>query len=337
MSEKVDNQCSPPLRWEKDEGTLKFHGEDAILFWIDNAMKSFIDTIEEVSGNAAAKVVMDTAGFRLGRIVSDFFKGEDPDKVLLSLPDTYATAGWGKLEVVTIDVEKKTASVRMQNSWEFKVNRLQGKDGCGAFIPGHFAGVLTGLFEENIGYEIIHSEVEGAEYDEFHFAPSSISPVQNIHDYARQQEQEEIQKLESMVEQRTKELTNLVKEISSPIIPVLDNIVVIPLLGKFDQSRAEDMMKTTLHELPRFQAYYLILDMTGMDNKVDDFTVSLIQSLTKAASLLGTKSIIVGISPELGIKMTKSDYDLSGIDCFSTLKHAIHFALAEDGKEVTSK
>lgn len=324
----------PRFSWDKEEATMKFVGQPAILFWVETAMKSFLDTIEEVSGNQGARVVMETAGYRMGLIVSNFFQFGSGESIIQNMPSVYASAGWGEIKIKEVNEKEKTAVFQIRNSWEYKVNQLQEKKEAGRFIPGHFAGNLAKLFDSHINFEITQSQLAGDEWDEYRFFPSDKSPVEDIREYLRSQQQAEMKQLEARVEERTRELTNLVREISSPIIPVLDHIVVMPLLGKYDELRANDMMTHTITELPHYAASYLILDVTGIDQNINDYTISLIQRLTDAAALLGTKSILVGISPNLGIKITQSGLNLNKIDCFSTLKHGIHFALAQEGKQV---
>ncbi|WP_018924846.1 STAS domain-containing protein [Salsuginibacillus kocurii] len=320
--------------WNIEEGQFQLEGEDIMVFWIETAMRSFIDTIEEVSGDDAAEVVMETAGFRMGEIVADFFVTDDPFATIKSLPAIYASAGWGNVEIIEISEKENKLTLRLKNTWEYKINKVQGKEALGLFIPGHWAGILSSLLGTTIGYEGYKSQVEGEEYDEISFFPSTASPVKNIHEFTRRQEQQEIEKLEALVSDRTKDLENIVREISSPIIPVLENVVVVPLLGKYDGVRAEDMLNRTMEKLPDYSANYLILDLTGIETDIDEYTISLIQRLTQAVDLLGTKSILVGISPELGIRMTNSKFDLSGMECFTNLKHAVHFALAQEGKQI---
>ncbi|WP_026674994.1 STAS domain-containing protein [Alkalihalobacterium bogoriense] len=324
-------------RFNVEEGKVQFEGHDVLIFWIESAMKSFVDTIEEVSGDDAANVVMHTAGFRMGEIVGEYFEKQEIEAIMELFPKIYASAGWGAFTVVEFAPEKASLVIRMKNSWEYKINKLQGKTQSGSFLTGHLAGIFTRLFKQNIGCELVKSQLTGAEYDEFHCRPSSVCPIDNIHNYARKQEQKEIEKLEEKVRERTQDLTKLVKDISSPIIPVLDQIVVVPLLGKYDELRSEDMMTQIMENLPRYTASYLILDVTGIDEVVDEYTMNLIRKLTDATSLLGTKSILVGVSPQLGITLTQSAYDLRSIECFSTLKHAIHYALAQEGKIITDK
>ncbi|SDJ89808.1 STAS domain-containing protein [Sediminibacillus albus] len=324
----------PSYTWIPGKGSMRFEGQDVIIFWIETAMKSFLDTIEEVSGDAAANIVMETAGFRMGKIVSDFFKQDSIENVVHSLPEIYAAAGWCELEIVDFSAENETALIRMKNSWEYKVNKLQRKEKMGTFLAGHFAGTLTGLFNRNTSFSVVKSQLTGDEYDEIRYFPSNGSPIKDIHSFIRQNEQDEIQRLERKVEERTETLMNLVKEISSPLIPVLDGIVVMPLIGKYDEARADDLFKRTMEELPAYEANFLILDVTGLDSDIDAYSISLLQSLTNSSKLLGTKSVIVGISPKLSMKLTESNIEMQDIDYFSTLKHAIHFALAQEGKQI---
>ncbi|SCC12996.1 Anti-anti-sigma regulatory factor (antagonist of anti-sigma factor) [Fictibacillus enclensis] len=322
--------------WEPGKGSFLFEGEDAILFWINSAFKTFLDTIEEVSGDESASVVLETTGYRMGLIVGEFFYNEEasPEEVIQMLPGIYSSAGWGTLDIVHFCQNEKKAVLRMTNSWEYRINKLQGKKEHGTFIPGHWAGVLSGLFGENIWYRVMSSQLEGKDFCEFEYFPSSITVNENIHELARRKEQVEIHKLETVVHERTRELSDLIKEISSPIIPVLDHIVVIPLLGKYNEERSTELLEKTIHELPNYDPDFLILDVTGLDEEISELTVSLFHQLIAATSLLGIKTIMVGISPGLSMKMTQSNYQTAEIKYFANLKHGIHYALGEKGKRI---
>ncbi len=80
----------------------------------------------------------------------------------------------------------------------------------------------------------------------------------------------------------------------------MEGIVVVPLIGKYDEDRTEDLIVNTLNNLPKHQANYLVLDLTGLDKELTEYTASLIEKLGAAASLIGTKTILVGISADLG-------------------------------------
>lgn len=321
--------------WNLEIGSFKFEDTDSILFWIPSAMKTFLDTIEEISGDEAASVVLETTGFRQGLVVSEFFQKSELaiDQIVPAMPGIYAAAGWGRIGFKEVDATAKTASISIKNSWEYKINKEQEKQKSGTFIPGHLAGILTGLFGENIWYRVVKSQLEGDEQCEFEFFPSQTTINQNIHKLARRKESHEIEKLESLVAERTRELSDLIKDISSPIIPVLEGIVVVPLMGKYDEARSEELIEKTLYNLPRYQASYLVLDLTGLKH-ANEYTVDFIHKLGTSASLLGTETILVGISPELGMTITHSNFNLAKFNCFTSLQHGIYYALAQKGKQI---
>ena len=322
--------------WNLEKGLFQFEGDDAVLFWITSAMKSFFDTIEEVSGKEAAKVVLETTGYRQGIVVGEYFQGlkMPVEDVAKAIPATYASAGWGKIEIAHLNQEDYTATVKLKDSWEYKINVAQGKEKMTTFLAGHFSGIFSGLLGKNVWFKVERDQIEKGDYCEYKFAPSNITIEENIHDLARRSESEKILKLESMVEERTHDLTELVKEISSPIIPVLEGIVVVPLLGKYDENRSEDLITKTLNNLPKHKADYLVIDLTGLHQYISQFTVELLSKLASAASLIGTETILVGISPKLAQEITGTDMQLSRFSCFSTLKHGIYYAIGQQGRQI---
>lgn len=323
--------------WDLPTGKFLFEGDDAVLFWISSAMKTFFDTIEEISGEEASNLVFETTGFRQGLVVGQYFekmKEVTVGEAAEMITSTYATAGWGLTTIKNLNFETKTLTAHMKDSWEHKINVAQGKTIGGNFLAAHYAGVFTGLFGTNIWYRVIQHQLEGHEYSVIEYFPSDITISSNIHQLARKKESRQIQELETIVEEKTKELKELVHRLSSPIIPVLEGIVVVPLIGKYDEDRSEQLIVRTLNNLPAYQANYLVLDLTGIDDDICDLTGSLIERIGKAASLIGTETILVGISAELGISITQSAINLSSFSCFQTLQHGIHFALSQMGRSI---
>ncbi|MED4534886.1 STAS domain-containing protein [Metabacillus fastidiosus] len=323
--------------WNLEKGQFLFEGQDAVLFWISSAMKTFFDTIEEISGEEASNLVFETTGFRQGLVVGEYFekiKDVTVTEAAKLITNTYASAGWGQTVIKDLNFETKTLTAHIKDSWEYKINLLQGKKIGGGFLPAHYAGIFTVLFGTNIWYKVIQQQLEGYEYSVIEYFPSDINVSNNIHQLARKKESEQIQQLEAIVEEKTKELKELVKRISSPIIPVLEEIVVVPLLGKYDEERSEELVLKTLENLPAYKATYLILDLTGLDKNISVHTASLLEKIGSAAALIGTKTILVGISSELSMIISQTDISLSKFDCFQTLQHGIHYALAQLGREI---
>ncbi|MFD0051508.1 PAS domain S-box protein [Actinomycetes bacterium NPDC127524] len=126
--------------------------------------------------------------------------------------------------------------------------------------------------------------------------------------------------------QAEEELASLLKELSSPVIPVIDGILVIPLIGKFTMERMLDLIQTALTHVSNGNADTLLLDVTGYTH-ADDLSLAGVQQLITAVRLMGTECFIVGISPELAIGLTSSEITLSGVKTFSTLKTGVEFCI----------
>ncbi|MDR7073392.1 STAS domain-containing protein [Fictibacillus barbaricus] len=319
--------------WDLENGTFQFESGDVMLFWIDSAFKVFLSTIEEITGEGTADLVFETAGYRTGLVVSDFYKNSVGDlaKSIDALPNIYITAGWGKT-YIEADIEKKEAIITITNSWETKVKVSQNSERIGRFLPGHWAGVFTGLYDTNMWYNVIDDECDEKRL-KIKVFESDITPSTNIRDLIKREEQNEIMKLEAMVENRTRELTDLIKEISSPVIPVTDNIVVIPLIGKYNELRSKDMLEHTLTALPAHHAQFVILDLTGIKS-IDTTMIDMLNKLVSSARLFGMETLLVGISPEMSMEITKNQYCLGESTYFRNLKHAIYFAFAKEGMHI---
>ncbi|KIL51753.1 hypothetical protein KP77_12650 [Jeotgalibacillus alimentarius] len=325
------------LDWDLSKGEFLFDQEDAVLFWITSAMKEFFDTIEEISGEEASTLVFETAGFRQGTVVGKYFedlKHLKVDEAAEMITSTYAAAGWGHAHMENLNVESKTVTVRLKDSWEYKINKAQGKKHRGNFLPAHYAGIFSVFFGENVWFKIKEDQLAGAETSVIEYFPSDITVSENIHALSRKKESQQIMQLEAMVEDKTRDLKDLIKQISSPIIPVLDGVVVVPLLGKYDQERAEELVFNTLNKLPSYKASYLVLDLTGLDDDIDQLTTSLLEKISGAAALIGTETVLVGLSAKLSITIAESGIDISNFHCFQTLQHGIYYALSQQGKQI---
>ncbi|WJV28706.1 STAS domain-containing protein [Rossellomorea sp. AcN35-11] len=242
--------------WDLDKGSIMFENDEVVLFWVNTAFKTLIDSIEEIAGEKEARLVLETAGYRTGRIVSEFYldSSGSTHEILEKLPNTYVTAGWGITEILSYSINEKKAVVQFCNGWEYKVNRAQGKEIEGTFLPGHWAGVFTGLFGSNVWYRVLKSQIQGDDCSVYEFFSSDISPSLNVNALLEEQTIAAQKELERVTNLRTEVLSNMIKEISSPIIPVLESILVVPLVGRYNEVRAEELLNKTLLNLPPLQS-----------------------------------------------------------------------------------
>ncbi len=123
------------------------------------------------------------------------------------------------------------------------------------------------------------------------------------------------------------------RELSTPIVPLTDEIITMPLIGSIDTARTQQIMETLLEAIGRYGAEVVIIDITGVP--VVDTTVAnhLIQ-VTRAARLLGAQCLLVGISPEVAQTIVSLGVDLSSIVTKADLQSGIERALKMTGKKI---
>jgi anti-anti-sigma regulatory factor len=119
-------------------------------------------------------------------------------------------------------------------------------------------------------------------------------------------------------------------ELSTPLIPIADGIVVMPLIGTIDAGRAQQALETALHGAQTFRAKIVILDITGV-NQVDGGVASSLLRTASALRLLGTEVVLSGIRPEVAQTFIRIDVDLSSIVTQGTLQSSVAWALAKIG------
>lgn len=114
----------------------------------------------------------------------------------------------------------------------------------------------------------------------------------------------------------------LLEELSTPLIPISEQIVVMPLVGTVDSSRAQQMCETLLHGVTRLRAKVAIIDVTGM-RTVDQAAISGIMAAVRAVRLLGADVVLTGIRPEIAVALIRSGADLTGVATTGSLQAGI--------------
>jgi anti-anti-sigma regulatory factor len=121
-------------------------------------------------------------------------------------------------------------------------------------------------------------------------------------------------------------LLTTVRELSTPIIPILDRVLIMPLVGTIDTARAQQIIETLLSAIPTHDAEVVIIDITGV-SVMDTSVANHVLEATRAASLLGAQCVLVGITPEVAQTVVYLGVDLSGLVTMSDLQSGVQFAL----------
>lgn len=116
------------------------------------------------------------------------------------------------------------------------------------------------------------------------------------------------------------------RELSTPLIPISDRVVIMPLIGTIDSTRAQQVMETLLDGIVRYQAEIVILDITGVQ-MVDTQVANALVQAAQAVKLLGAQVMLTGIQPRIAQILVHLGVDLSGIIAQGTLQAGIAYAL----------
>jgi DNA-binding response OmpR family regulator/anti-anti-sigma regulatory factor len=120
-------------------------------------------------------------------------------------------------------------------------------------------------------------------------------------------------------------------EMSTPFIPITDEIMVMPLVGVMEKERAEQVLATALEGVAAKQGRVVIIDITGVQ-RVDASVASALVRTAQALRLLGSQAVITGIRPEVAQMLVGLSLELGGIVTQGTLQSGIAYALKLSGR-----
>ncbi|WP_437677166.1 AAA family ATPase [Sorangium sp. So ce131] len=115
-------------------------------------------------------------------------------------------------------------------------------------------------------------------------------------------------------------------ELSTPFIPITDDIMVMPIIGTIDDKRAAQMLETAMEGVAASSARVVIIDITGV-KAVDTSVASRLMSLASAVRLLGSRAILTGLRPAVAQSLVALGVDLGSIETRSNLKAGIAYAM----------
>jgi rsbT co-antagonist protein RsbR len=126
---------------------------------------------------------------------------------------------------------------------------------------------------------------------------------------------------------RSDQLSAEIRALSSPVLPIMQGVLVMPLIGAIDNDRATSLTETMLTEIQRQRARIIILDITGVPI-VDTHVASVILRSANAARLLGAETVLVGMRPELAHTIVGLGINLNHFVTRSDLQSGLRYALA---------
>ena len=111
-------------------------------------------------------------------------------------------------------------------------------------------------------------------------------------------------------------------ELSVPVVPITKGIAILPLIGEVDTERATLLLEETLKKANELKLSHLLFDLSGV-MIVDTMVAHQIFKIVDALGLLGVKTILIGIRPEVAQTMIQLGIDFSKITIKANLEQAL--------------
>jgi GAF domain-containing protein/anti-anti-sigma regulatory factor len=121
--------------------------------------------------------------------------------------------------------------------------------------------------------------------------------------------------------------TEMIAELSTPIIPIWDRVLLAPIIGALTAERAEAMTDALLRKMAGGGADVMILDITGVSN-IDTDAAQHLRNTVSAVRVLGARCIVTGIRGSIAHTLVHLGITFDDIETRRKLSDALHFALS---------
>ncbi len=133
---------------------------------------------------------------------------------------------------------------------------------------------------------------------------------------------EEQKHMEVTLARINQERTQLLQEVSTPIVPIWRGILALPIVGSLDTARMQQATETALNAVMRTGARACIIDITGA-RIVDSHAVANLSSLVSSLKLIGAEAIVTGVTAHVAQSLVGLGLDFTGMRTHRTLAEAL--------------
>jgi rsbT co-antagonist protein RsbR len=117
----------------------------------------------------------------------------------------------------------------------------------------------------------------------------------------------------SFVEQRERiirEQQEAIRELSTPVLQVRERLLILPIIGMLDASRARQLTEQLLGAIQSNRAKVVVIDITGVAT-IDLAVANHLVQTVEAARLMGASAIISGLSSRIAQTLVDLGVDLT--------------------------
>jgi rsbT co-antagonist protein RsbR len=122
-----------------------------------------------------------------------------------------------------------------------------------------------------------------------------------------------------------REQQDAIRELSTPVLPVREGLLILPIVGVIDSQRARQLTGQLLRGIRANRAKVVVIDITGVPS-INSAVANHLVLTVEAARLLGATAIVTGLSPEIAQTLVTIGVDLSKMNTVGDLRGGIEEA-----------
>jgi rsbT co-antagonist protein RsbR len=99
------------------------------------------------------------------------------------------------------------------------------------------------------------------------------------------------------------------RELSTPVLQLRERLLILPVIGMLDSSRARQLTEQLLGAIQQKRATVVVIDITGVAT-IDRTVANHLVQTVEASRLMGASTILTGLSSEIAQTLVDLDVDL---------------------------
>jgi len=143
-----------------------------------------------------------------------------------------------------------------------------------------------------------------------------------------------IEEISRIAKEKITASTKALMDMSTPVTPMWEGILLLPLLGILDSERAQDIMNKTLNKISETRAKVFVMDISGVGS-MDTAVANQLIKITKATQMMGCETIVSGVSPAIARTLVELGINVGEVRTTATLRDSFELALKAIGLDPT--
>jgi anti-anti-sigma regulatory factor len=125
-----------------------------------------------------------------------------------------------------------------------------------------------------------------------------------------------------------------IRDLSTPVLKLSDELLLLPVVGVIDSTRARVMTDELLLAIRAHRAKVVVIDITGVP-AVDSMVANHLLQTVEASRLLGARVLLTGLTAEVAQTVVRIGVDLTKVETAGNLQDGVEEANRTLGYRVT--